>query len=151
MTTLARKQNRRKAGFSLVELLMATTIVAILAGIAYPSYRQYFVRNNRVEAQQFLQEVANREEEYFLNNRAYTTNITGSTGLNFPVPSRTGAQYSFAVTVNVTSCGSLFTNLNSPSYCVTATPKSGAIQSNDGTLTLDSLGQRSQGSAMVWK
>jgi type IV pilus assembly protein PilE len=56
-------------GFTLVELMVTVAIVAILASISYPSYIQYVIRSNRSEAQQFMLDVANREEEYFLNNR----------------------------------------------------------------------------------
>ena len=42
---------RRASGFTLVEMLIAVTIIGILASIAYPSYQQYIVKGNRAAAQ----------------------------------------------------------------------------------------------------
>ncbi|WP_422766292.1 type IV pilin protein, partial [Pseudomonas aeruginosa] len=45
------KSNR---GFTLIELMIVVVIIAILAGIAYPSYDEYVKRGNRTEGQALL-------------------------------------------------------------------------------------------------
>jgi len=70
----------RRNGFTLLELLITVAVVAILAAIALPSYSQYVIRANRAQAKQFLQDIANREEQYLLDQRSYTATI-GSGGV----------------------------------------------------------------------
>lgn len=61
----------RSAGFSLIELMVAVAIVAIIAAIAYPQYQNHVMRGFRAEAQQWLQDYAQMQEQYFLDRRAY--------------------------------------------------------------------------------
>lgn len=70
-----------KSGFTLVEMLIVIAIVAILAGIAYPSYMQYVLKSKRTEAQSTLIDIANRQEMYYLDHHQYATNL--STDLGF--------------------------------------------------------------------
>lgn len=62
-------------GFSLVELMIAVTVVALLAMVAYPSYVDIIVRNNRAVAHSALTEIASRQESYFAQNKRYAGNI----------------------------------------------------------------------------
>ncbi|HBP5388065.1 TPA: prepilin-type N-terminal cleavage/methylation domain-containing protein, partial [Pseudomonas aeruginosa] len=55
------KSNR---GFTLIELMIVVVIIAILAGIAYPSYDEYVKRGNRTEGQALLSEAAATQERY---------------------------------------------------------------------------------------
>jgi type IV pilus assembly protein PilE len=122
-------------GFTLIELMITVAIIAILASVAYPSYQQYVIRSNRSEMEQFMLDVANREEEFLLNNRSYT-NLAG---LNLSVPTRLQSLYTVTAVAATTCAG---TTINAPGYCITSTPVATSIQKNDGTLTLDSQGNK---------
>ena len=60
-------------GFTAIELLITVAIVAILATVALPAYNNTLVRANRAAAQSYLLDLANREEQYLLDARTYTT------------------------------------------------------------------------------
>ena len=61
----------RSKGFTLVELMVVVAVVAILTTIAYPSYRDYVIRGQLVDATQGLAAVRANMERYFQDNRTY--------------------------------------------------------------------------------
>lgn len=62
-------------GFSLIEVIVAMAIVAILAAIALPSYRVYVERSNRAVARSALSEVVSRQESWYLDRKRYATSL----------------------------------------------------------------------------
>jgi prepilin-type N-terminal cleavage/methylation domain-containing protein len=62
---------RPSQGFTLIELMIAVGIVAILTAIAYPSYRNYVIRGQLVDATTGLSSVRANMERYFQDNRTY--------------------------------------------------------------------------------
>lgn len=62
-------------GFTLIELMIVVAIVALLAVIAYPSYRDQVIRANRTEARTLLLDAAARQERFFSNNNSYATTL----------------------------------------------------------------------------
>lgn len=63
-------------GFTLIELLITVAIVAILAAVAFPSYTDFVARSNRTEAQRELLRIANLQEQFFVDTRSYTADMT---------------------------------------------------------------------------
>ncbi|WP_310733193.1 type IV pilin protein [Colwellia sp. MB02u-10] len=66
---------KHRKGFTLIELLIAVAIVSILAAIAIPSYTDFVARSNRTEAQRELLRIANMQEQFYVDTRAYTADM----------------------------------------------------------------------------
>ncbi|WP_275407562.1 type IV pilin protein [Variovorax sp. WS11] len=67
---------RRQRGFTLIEVMITVAIVAILAAVALPSYRDYVLRGQLVDATHALSAMRANMERFYLDNRTYNT--TGS-------------------------------------------------------------------------
>jgi type IV pilus assembly protein PilE len=63
----------RKAelAFTLIELVVAVAIAAILAAIAFPSYQESVRKAKRAEGRAALMELMHQEERYFSQNNTY--------------------------------------------------------------------------------
>ena len=118
----------RQSGFTLIELMITTAIVAILAAVAYPSYTRYIVRSNRTAAQAQMLDIANREQQFLLANRAYATKAALEAS-GYSVPTNVSGKYSYDITVGATAV---------PSFTITFTGTE--TQVGDGVLTLNSEG-----------
>lgn len=64
------------AGFTLIELMITVAIVALLATIALPSYRNHILRSHRTEAKNALLDLAGREESLFATTNTYSSTAT---------------------------------------------------------------------------
>jgi prepilin-type N-terminal cleavage/methylation domain-containing protein len=83
----SRMRHRPTQGFTLIELMITVAIVAILAAIAYPNYRNYVIRGQLVDATQGLSAVRANMERYYQDNRSYTTGPTAPPCVTAPAPS----------------------------------------------------------------
>jgi type IV pilus assembly protein PilE len=133
---LGGKTMRRKAGFSLIELMVTVVVVAILAAIAYPSYQRHVLRGIRSQGQQFLMDVAQRQEQYMLDQRSYATQLAaGAGGLGMAVPDDVARRYQ-APAFAVNNAGT------PPSFQISLAPITGGAADGDGTLVIDNLSRR---------
>jgi type IV pilus assembly protein PilE len=137
----ARKSSKLK-GFTLIELLITVAIIGIIAGIAYPSYIDYANRSNRTEGQRELMRLANLQEQYFVDNRSYTTDMKKLGMSTDPYLTENG-HYSIDST----------TQNSGTSFILIATAKgSQATQDTDcTTMTITETGQKSAESATCWE
>ena len=122
---------RSMAGLTLVEVLVVSMLVAVIAAIALPAYQEQVRKGRRAEGRAMLIDVMNREHRFFADNSAYTTDITGSLSFN-PATSENG-HYALAVT----SIGATVHVL------LTASPQGGQVNDTEcGSLTLSTTGAK---------
>jgi type IV pilus assembly protein PilE len=62
----------RQHGVTLLELMAVVVVIGILGMIAIPSYRQYTMRAQRVEAKTALMRLQTNQERFYLQNRTYS-------------------------------------------------------------------------------
>jgi type IV pilus assembly protein PilE len=61
----------KSTGFTLIEVMITVAIVAILASVALPSYRNYTIRGKIPDATANLSAKRVRMEQFFQDNRTY--------------------------------------------------------------------------------
>ena len=62
----------RPTGFTLIELMIVVSLVAIILTISVTSYRTYMLRANRTDAGAYLMRLAAAQEKFYLDNNRYT-------------------------------------------------------------------------------
>jgi type IV pilus assembly protein PilE len=70
-----------RQGFTLIEVMITVAIIGVLAAIAIPSYRDYALRGQLVEAHNALSVLRANMERHFQDNRTYA-----SVGTTFLAP-----------------------------------------------------------------
>lgn len=100
---------RQQRGFTLIEVMVVVAIVAILAGIALPSYTDYVKRGKIQEATTNLLTMRTKLEQYYQDNRRYDGACAAGTVAPLPADQK---HFSIACTFAATP---------SQTYTVTAT------------------------------
>ena len=136
------RPDTRRAGFTLIELMIAVTVVALLAGIAYPSYQDHLRKGRRAAAQAFLVEVGSKQQQYLLDARKYAVGTGALTALNMTVPATVAQFYTITIEPNAPTVP--------PTYRIVATPISGSVQVKDGALTLAQDGAKTRAGNAGW-
>jgi type IV pilus assembly protein PilE len=123
--------SRPPRGFTLIELTIALAVLSILVATALPAYQFSIVKANRAAAQAYVLDLANREEQYLLDARTYTTDRDTL----LAIPGAVSPYYTVTITVPT---GSTIAN----AYLITASPVATSMQKNDGNLTLTQDGTK---------
>jgi type IV pilus assembly protein PilE len=121
---------KRNSGFSLIELMVVVTIIAILGAIAVPTYQSSVRKSRRAEAKTALMDLAAREERYYATQNVYTNSpvalqyaAAGGAGA-FPVTIGSYYQISSVIVTPATA--------NAPgTYILQITPFAGSTQLQD--------------------
>jgi type IV pilus assembly protein PilE len=75
------KPRAAQRGVTLIELMIVVAIVAIISAFAYPSYQRYIIKAKRSVAQNALLQVADRQQQFFMDNKRFAADMTD---LGFP-------------------------------------------------------------------
>ena len=136
--------NRRsQQGVTLLELMIVVAIVAMISAYAFPSYMQYLVNTKRTVASSALLQIADRQQQFFMDNKQYADDLTDLGFAANPLV--------LADTGNSTGAGNAdavysisLSNVTATTYAITAAPLNN--QANRDThcasLTLNQSGDR---------
>lgn len=126
---------KRTRGFSLIELMIAVAIVGVLVAIAYPSYTNSLVKGNRANAKSFLLEVAQKQQQFLMDNRAYGSQaeIEAALGGVAKFPKEFTNFYTLTIVLIPGP---------PPGFQARAVPIGGKRQQNDGWLEIDHTGAK---------
>jgi type IV pilus assembly protein PilE len=117
-------------GFTLIELMIAVAIVAILTAIALPSYQSYVQKSRRADAITALSALQLAEEKWRASNLTYTTALSSPpSGLG--ISSLSGGGYYTIAVASASATG----------YTLTATPVAGTSQASDTSCPLMTIVQ----------
>jgi len=84
-------------GFTLIEVMIVVAIVAILAAVAIPSYRDYILRGQLIDASTLLSTFRGNMERYFQDNRTYAATGAFNPPCSAAIPVAQRTQGSFVV------------------------------------------------------
>jgi type IV pilus assembly protein PilE len=129
---------RKRAGFTLIELMIAVAVVGILAAIAYPAYQEQVRQTRRAEVTTVLLENAQLLERHFTRTGAYDT---GTVSLAMQSP------------VSGTAVYTLVAVRGPATYTLTATAAQSGIMARDtcASYTFNQVGQRTPADTKCWR
>jgi type IV pilus assembly protein PilE len=125
---------RKQSGFTLIELMITVTVVAILASIAVPSYTDYVTRGRIPEATSALADMRVRMEQFFQDSSTYVgapicATLPTATNFTFLCPVQTATTFTLSATGTGSMTGFVFT-INQNGARATTGVKSGWTANN---------------------
>lgn len=126
-------------GFTLVEVMITLAIIAILAAVAVPAYQNSITKSKRNDGKNAIHNAAARMEQYYLDNKTYSTDMTDF-GFAASPASSTEGYYLISAVAGADGIAS--------SYTLSAVPQDSQVDDSCGTLTLTSDGV--QGPSDCW-
>ncbi len=68
--------NNKQQGVTLIELMIVVAIIAMISAFAYPSYMQYVISTKRTVATSALLQIADRQQQFFMDNKSFSNDLT---------------------------------------------------------------------------
>ncbi len=143
----------RQMGVTLIEMMVVLVILGIVVMTALPSYTQFIVRAKRGAGKSMLLQVANRQQQFFMNNKQYSGSLAA---LGFPADE-------FMITDDGSFCAAgdaarlynfALSNATATTYTLTAEPQLRQADKDTAcanlTLTHTGLKGNSAGGAKCW-
>jgi type IV pilus assembly protein PilE len=127
-------------GFTLVELMVAILVMAIMASIAVPTYSNQIRKSRRTEARNAVLDAASREERFFATHNYYSVDAPDLGYAAYPAAVGNYYQLTATCTNKATPC---------TDFTITANPLGAQLKDTDcATLSVDQTGlQAATGSA----
>lgn len=121
-------------GFTLIELMITVAIIAILAAVSYPSYKEYLRKGRRVDAKVALLDASQAMERRYTETLSFAGTGLIGTGTGTIIPS-TSLNGDYTIS---------FASQSATAYQLQAAPSS-TRQTGDncGTFLLDNTGVKS--------
>ena len=115
-----RRKEFKRNGFTLIELIIALAILALILALALPSYENSIRKSHRSEAQTAMLGFANTAERIYSENASYAT-------VSLP-PNSNYYTFSFPAAATATT------------FSIRATPTALQVKDKCGTMTLTNTG-----------
>ena len=117
----------KNTGWTLLELMIALVLMAVLVAVAYPAYNEQIIKSRRADGMAMLFQAAQRQQQHYTVYQAFTS-TAGAGGLEMSATSTDG-YYALSIVADATS------------YTLMATPLSPqTADARCGKLTLNHFG-----------